>query len=116
MQMSGTEQNIRDAILRLCERAMGAELTLDELYEVWTDEIGSMRGFTLVLTDVEDAVEHVSGLLNGQVDWRAWEEEEARRVLALDIEALREANTSVETESRRESLLREAGIRRAWKV
>ena len=81
----------RDVLISLCERALRADMTLDELERAWPEPVqnGALRPLREAL---EDGIEHTPGyFLRRGVNVRAWQRSPEYADILHHLERLRDA-------------------------
>jgi len=89
MEMSKNFEDFRDTLISLCKDVLHGDLSLEEFFTRWPDEISQTPFVLALFDDLEDGVEHFPGLgFSGEKDFQTWESSYMAYKLQVDLQSL----------------------------
>jgi hypothetical protein len=108
------QQNYRDVIQRICERALIGEIGLEEFHSSWPVEANEDPFYQQLFDDVEDGVEHLPGNpFTGRTNYKLWYSSYEYLLIYLDCMLIRSGKDTAQLMACRDAAIKQKVLSKA---
>jgi len=96
----------KEIICKICTRALTGNITIDEFYNTWPENLEKSELIDAIYSDLEERIQHFPAkLFSGKPDEKAWKASCMYKKILIDTEILNLSNSESELGKIRQGLI-----------